>query len=285
MAAFGYHQQAADLRSCDQSVNSGCDQCAEFRSLGDHETNRRHGLDISYMHARMHISDQRLPDQPSLEIHPDVVLQRPHLAAFFGLIVATWADIEGRLDAIFLLCANDRGALAEMQTIKGWDARSKFFIRHLKSQQGDALAIEVRAILRYVALPANKRHDIAHGIWAVCKELPDDLVVANSDIYTGAMEEALRAEAEGGPKLVLNKDRMLDTARVVSAEHLSQLLAELREARSLMHNFMIQKMPAVVHVHNREALPRAADHPDIAERIRNAEAGIKKRDKGRPSAD
>ncbi len=75
---------------------------------------------------------------------------------------------------------------------------------------------------------------------------------------------------------------MLDTARVVTAAHLSQLLAELREARNLLHNFMIEKMPAVVHVRSREALPRAADHPDIAERIRNAEAGIKKRDRGRP---
>ncbi len=156
------------------------------------------------MHARMHISDQRLPDEPSLDIHPDVLLERPNLGMFFGLIVATWADIEGRLDAIFLLCANDRAALTEMQAIKGWDKRSKFFIGHVKSQQGDALAIEVRAILRHVALPANKRHDIAHGIWAICKELPDGLVVANSEIYTGAVEEALRAEAENTPKLVVN---------------------------------------------------------------------------------
>lgn len=229
----------------------------------------------------MHISDQRLPDEPSLEIHPDVLLQRPHFAMFFGLIIATWADVEGRLEAIFLLCTRDRAALAEFQKIKGWSARSKFFIQHVQTRQGDALAIEIRAILRYVALPANKRHDLAHGILAVCKELPHDLVVASPEIYTGAMGEALRAEAEGTPKLVLNKDRMLNTARVVTAAHLNQLLSELREARNLLHNFMIEKTPAIVHVHSREVLPRAADHPDVADRIRNAEAGIRKRDKQR----
>lgn len=229
--------------------------------------------------ALMHISDQRLPNGPSLEIHPDALLQRPHLAMLFGLIIATWADIEGRLEAIFLLCVREKAALAELQMIKGWDARSKFFVRNVQARHGDTLAIEVRAIMRYIALPANKRHDIAHGILAVCKELPDDLVVAGPEIYTGAMEEALRAEAEGTPKLIINKDLMLDTARVVTADHLNKLLTELGEARTLLHNFMIEKTPAIVHVHRRDALPRAADHPDIAERIRNAEKGIKKRNK------
>lgn len=227
----------------------------------------------------MHISDQRLPNKPSLEIHPNVLLQRPHLAVLVGLIIATWADIEGRLEAIFLLCVRDGDALTELQLIKGWDARSKCFVRNVQVRYGDALANEIRAILRYVAQSAPKRHDIAHGIFAVCKELPNDLVVAGPEIYTGAIEEALRAEAEGASELLINKERMLDAARVVTAEHLNKLLSELGEARNLLHNFMIEKMPAIVHVNSREALPRAAHHPDIAERIRNAEEGIKKREK------
>lgn len=233
------------------------------------------------MYAVMHISDQRLPDKPSLEVYPDVLLQRPYIAMLFARIIATWSDIEGRLEAIFLLCVRDRAALAELQTIKGWDARCKFFIQNVQARQGDTLTIELRAILRYVALPSKKRHDIAHGILALCKELPDDLVVASPEMYTVAFGEALRAEAEGTSKLVLNKESLFDTARVVTADHLNQLLADLGEARNLMHNFMIEKTPSIVHVHSREALPRAADHPDIAGRIRNAKAGIKKRDKRR----
>ncbi len=233
----------------------------------------------------MHISDQRLPENPSLEIHPDVLLQRPHLAAFFGPIVATWADIEGRLEAVFLLSTNDEAALASLRAIKGWDARAKFFVDHVRAHQGDQVAIELRAILRHSAKPAAKRHDVAHGIWALCKELPDDLVIASPAIYTGAMQQALRAQAEGTAKLLIDKTAMLESARVVTQAHLQLLLNELGEARSLLHTFMIEKTPTIVHVNQREALPRAADHPEVAARIRNAEAGIKKRDKINRNAD
>lgn len=229
----------------------------------------------------MRISDQRLPEKPTLEIHPDVLLQRPLLAAFFGPIVATWADIEGRLEAIFLLSTRSDRALADLQALKGWGARSRFFVRHVRAHQGSEVAVELRAILRFAAQPADKRHELAHGIWALCKELPDDLVIASPAIYTGAMQQALRAQAEGTARLLIDKDAMLATARVVTSGHLERLLGELREARNLIHTFMIEKTPAIVHVHQRDALPRAVDHPDVAARIQNAEASIRKRDKER----
>lgn len=227
----------------------------------------------------MHISNQRLPKKASLVIQPEVLLQRPRIAELVGLVIATWADIEGKLEAIFLLCVRDQTALAEFKKIKSWDARSKFFVRSMQSRKGEALAIEVQAMLRCIAQPANKRHDIAHGIFAVCKELPDDLVVASPEIYTRSMEETLRAEKLGTPNLLLNHEAIFATARVVTVAHLEQLLAELREANDLAHNFMIENMPEIVHVGSSEIPPRVADHPDIAMRIRNAKAGIKKRDK------
>jgi hypothetical protein len=227
----------------------------------------------------MYISDQRLPKKASLVIQPEVLLERPLIAVLVGLVIATWADIEGKLEAIFLLCVRDQTALAEFKKIKGWDARSKFFVQSMQSRQGETLAIEVRAILRYIAKPANKRHDIAHGIFAVCKELPNDLVVASREIYTGAVEEALRAEELGTPYLVLNRETYFATARVVTVAHLEQLLAELDEANTLAHNFMSENFPEIVRVRSSEMPPRVADHPDIAMRIQNAKAGIKKRDK------
>lgn len=227
----------------------------------------------------MHISDQRLPNNASVGIDPDVLLQRPRIAVLVGLVIATWADIEGKLEAIFLLCVRDQAALAEFKKIKGWDARSKFFVRSMQSRKGEALAIEVQSMLRYIAKPANKRHDIAHGIFAVCEALPNDLVVASPEIYTRSMEETLRAEKLGTPNLLLNHEAIFATARVVTVAHLEQLLAELREANDLALNFMIENTPKIVHVDSSAMPPRVADHPDIAMRIRNAKAGIKKRDK------
>lgn len=227
--------------------------------------------------TNMYISDRRLPERPSLEIHPDVLLQRPVLASYFGPIVATWADIEGRLEAIFLLCTADSTALAELEKIKGWDARSKFFVNHVRTHQADTVAIEIRAILKTVAQPARKRHEVAHGIWAICKELPQDLVIASPAIYTVTAGQAIRAEAKGSARFLIDKYATFDQARVVTEQHLDALLNELRQARSLLHTFMIEKMPAIVKVHQREALPRAVDHPDVAARIRNAEISNRKR--------
>jgi hypothetical protein len=227
----------------------------------------------------MHISNQRLPNKARFVTKPDVLLDRPRIAVLVGLVIATWADIEGKLEAIFLLCVRDQTALAEFKKIKGWDARSKFFVQSMQSRKGETLAIEVQAILRYIAKPANKRHDIAHGIFAVCEELPNDLVVASPEIYTRLMEETLRAEELGTPNLLLNHEAIFATARVVTVAHLEQLLAELKEANDLAHNFMIENIPEIVHVGSSEIPPRVADHPDIAMRIQNAKAGIKKRDK------
>lgn len=231
------------------------------------------------MVVRMHISDRRLPPDANLEIHPDVLLSRTELAQLVALIVATWADIEGRLESIFLLCVRDRAELSKLNAMKGWDARSKFFVRKVKELQGQKLATEVRAILKFAAQSAIKRHDIAHGIFAACDELPLDLVLASPEIYNAMIQETIRAESLGTTNLLVNREEILATARVISNADLSGLLKELREARDVIHSFMIERMPVIVHVNSREKLTRAADHPNVAARIRNSEAGLRKRNK------
>lgn len=225
----------------------------------------------------MHISDQLLPEKPALEIHPGVVTLRPDLTAHFGPIIAIWADIEARLDAIFLLYVRSENALAEFQALKGWDRRTKFLDEQIRAHHGEEIAIEVRSILRTVASPAKKRNDIAHGIWAICKELPDDLVIMPSAAYTEMVQQALRAEADGTANLVLKWDKTFKDARVVTINHLSQLLAELGEARGIIHAFMIEKMPEIVQIYQREAVSKAIDHPHVAQRIQNAKASAKRR--------
>jgi hypothetical protein len=107
------------------------------------------------------------------------------------------------------------------------------------------------------------------------------LVIATPDIYSDAVRQALRAELAGSAKFLIDRGLFTRAARVVTVEHLSALLDEVTEARALLHNFMIEKMPAIVHVHSREALAKARDHPEVAERLRNANAGAKRRDRAR----
>src|SRR3546814_7905098 len=98
----------------------------------------------------MLISDQRIPPRLPLEIHVDVLQQRPDLAIGIALAIAGWASIESRLDAIFLFRTRDETALDAFRAKRGWDAREKFFYRSIRDSQGMAAATELRAILREI---------------------------------------------------------------------------------------------------------------------------------------
>src|SRR3546814_9111258 len=114
----------------------------------------------------MLISDQRIPPRLPLEIHVDVLQQRPDLAIGIALAIAGWASIESLLDAIFLFRTRDETALDAFRAKRGWDSREKFFYRSIRDSQGMAAATELHAILRVVAAPAKKRHELAHGTWS-----------------------------------------------------------------------------------------------------------------------
>jgi hypothetical protein len=178
----------------------------------------------------VHISHQRLPENPALEITPEVLLKRPALLPFFGPIIAIWADIEGRLDALFHLMIDDPACLAEFSMLKGWDRRAKCFVQAVRARHGEPSANQVKAILGSVSRPAKKRNDVAHGIWGIEASLPEALIIFSSQLYTASAVEALHAQSHGSPKLVLDKDRLFDSARVVTAEHLDKLIGELRDA-------------------------------------------------------
>lgn len=218
----------------------------------------------------MLISDQRIPEKPALEIGADVLQKRPDLAMGLSLSIAMWANIEARLDAIFLLCTRDETSLAAFQEKRGWDARAKCLHRTIRDTQGEEAGDEIRAILRAVAAPAKKRHEVAHGIWGICAELPDDLILMDSGDFLEMARQSIRAEAEGLDEMRYNPASMHETARVVSLSHLQELYRELGEAVSVIHAFMIEKMPQVVHVFGRDKILPAKSHPSVASRLRGA---------------
>lgn len=215
----------------------------------------------------MLISDQRVPNKPSLEIGADVLLKRPVLAMGLSLAIASWANIEARIEAIFLLCARDEKALAHFQQLRGWDARAKCLYRTIRDAQGEEAGREIRAILRAVAAPAKKRHEVAHGIWAICSELPDDLILLGSGDFLDMARQAIAAEGNGLSEMRFDPAFMHDTARVVSREHLETLYRELGESVGIIHAFMIEKLPQVVHVFGRENVLPAKAHPSVASRL------------------
>lgn len=215
----------------------------------------------------MHISDQRIPPKLPLEIHVDVLQQRPDLAIGISLAIAGWASIESRLDAIFLFRTRDEAALAAFRAERGWDAREKFFYRSIRDSQGRVAATELRAILRVVAAPAKKRHEIAHGTWAISTELPDDLILLGGNYLLDLAKQAISAERTGAPKLRVAPSTFEESARVVSRAHLQCLYDEMSEAEGILHSYMLEKMPHIVHVHDRDKVPTARSHPKVAAKI------------------
>lgn len=215
----------------------------------------------------MFISDERLPPRLPLEIHADVLQQRPDIAMGVGLAIALWADIEARLDAVFLFCTRDDELLAAFQAKRGWDAKAKCFFRAVAKHQGRAAAIEVRAILRTVALPAKKRHELAHGTWALSTELPNDLVLFGDNFLLEAARQAVAAEAKCEGEMRFDPVNVEHFARVISVGHLQTLYEELSHSLSILHSFMIEKMPPVIYVNGRDQVPTARSHPDVAARI------------------
>jgi hypothetical protein len=229
----------------------------------------------------MQISDTKLPPKPSVQIHPDVLLERPQFCQGVALAIAIWADIEARLDAIFISTIRDPAAIEDFRQIRGWDKRTKLFVEAVRSVKGDDAAIEAKAVLAVVTVPANMRNEVAHGIWAKCLEVPNDLVLLGSDIYSEASKIALEAHAAGTPNVKINEEKLFKSARLVSIQQLRKAIDALLEARGLVHALMIEAMPETVHVHGRAEIERVADHPEVAARIINAKRSLKKANKGR----
>lgn len=228
----------------------------------------------------MQISDTKLPPTPSLQIHPDVLLEKPHFCQVVAFAIAIWADIEARLDAIFISTIRDPIAIEQFRQIRGWDKRTKVFVDAVRSVKGDDAAIEAKAVLAVVTVPANMRNEVAHGIWAKCLEAPNDLALLGLDIYSEASKKALEAQAAGTPNVKFDEEKLFKSARLVNIQQLKKATDALIEARDLVHAFMIEAMPEIVHVYGRAKIERAADHPEVAARIVNARRSLRKTKKG-----
>jgi len=223
----------------------------------------------------MQISDKRLPPKPSLQIHPDTLVREPLFCQGVALAIAIWADIEARLDGIFIAMVRDEDRFREFRDAKGWGKRSELFVEAVRSVKGGDVAIEVKAILAEVSVSAKLRNELAHGIWASCKEAPGTLALLGSEMYTEAIVQALEAEAAASPKMLFDERKLLKSARLIELSQLQEAVAVLFAARNLIHTFMIEAMPDIVYVHGRNELGRAKDHPGVTGRVINAKRSLK----------
>jgi len=223
----------------------------------------------------MEISERLLEGKPAISLFPGAVLERPALVPAIAISVATWADIEARLDALFLLASKNDEAVADFIFSKGWGRKEKQFYRWLRDSGDPEFATAVRAILRTVSEPAAKRNCLAHGVWGLSEAYPDDLIITPEAFYLDAAREMVRAEKLGSAELRINSDSLFGAARLVGIGELQALYDELSAARDLIHRFMIEQTPDIVKVKGRDELARSTEDPKVAARIASAATDLR----------
>ncbi|ALR21885.1 hypothetical protein [Sphingobium baderi] len=225
------------------------------------------------------ISDVKVPKEATVKIQPFVLTQHPNLAVIVALIIASWAETEARLDSIFLALTKDEARLAQFKELKGWDRRVEYMSAALKDTAGERAAATVRAVLNVVSKAAKKRNEVAHGLWAICEGEPSQLALFTSDAYTHATRSAIEAEAVGSARMNSPHEIFFSKARIVNEIHLQKAWEECEESRNLLHSFWTDELPEIVKVNRHIPAAKAIEHIEVAERIKNAERDIRRREK------
>lgn len=225
----------------------------------------------TYM-IRMKISISPLGANDSISLLQDPVLDHPGISALapkIASILAQWANIEKILDALFAFSVRgDASKLETFRGIRGYDARCSAIADAAAEGLDAGAARRVKATLREAALVAEKRNELAHGIWASSPQHPDALVLLPHDFYIRFADLVLTTEAGAA---VDNSD-LLTASRLVRDDELSAALGEVRKAHDLIWSLKISIMPPERDVAGDgfATLASAVEaHPGVADRVAN----------------
>lgn len=220
----------------------------------------------------MHISSSPLGSDDSISLLQDPVLDHPGISALapkIASIFAQWANIEKILDALFAFSV--RGDAAKLETfrgIKGYDARCSAIADEAALGLDADAARRVKAAVREAALIAEKRNELAHGVWASSPQHPDALVLLPHDFYIRFANLVLTNEAGAA----VDNSELLAASHLVRDGELSTALGEVREAHDLIWNLKISIMPPERDVTG-DAFAKSASavaaHPGVAGRVAN----------------
>ena len=192
----------------------------------------------------MAISAREIPSGTEINIHLEPVVGQPGLEALasrIASIFARWSAIEKQLDQMFTLITDaDPGARAEFDALKGWDPRVDRIIAEADSRLEADTADIARIILKLVKVPAHKRDELAHRIWAVAKGFEDQLALLPPDDRSFA-ESVVKVKQAGRCDIDIDTGSAYAGSMLVSAADLDQVIGELNEAR--------ERLTAVLYGH------------------------------------
>jgi hypothetical protein len=121
----------------------------------------------------------------------DTVLQRPKLAAQIGNVCATWAEIEHLIVTIYALLMGDTLPKEPVLGLKAhpvayqifdylisMDARRNLLAALVRSHGVQSEIDALQPLLEEIRKRGNERNEIAHGLWRISDDYPEDLIKA-----------------------------------------------------------------------------------------------------------
>lgn len=216
---------------------------------------------------------------------PGIMILSPRIASVF----ARWSTIERQLDQVHTLITEaDDNARADFAGLKGWDRRQKAISEAATQKVGPETSDLVKAVIRLVEPPALKRHELAHGVWAVTKGYEGHLTLLSSDNQHAIAQAAVAAKKAGTSRIPVLNQPVLQASRLVSAADLDRLIHELQCAKDRLEGLIYGHLYAdfLDETGNGFADYRAKldDDPEIRERVRNMERERKRTQKAARSA-
>jgi hypothetical protein len=143
--------------------------------------------------------------------------------------------MEAQLDALFILTTrNDPADKERFLALKGWDRRAAAIGEAAEARHEAVDADRVKAVLRLTAVPASKRHDLAHSTWGIIEGCEDRLALLPRGFNVNYGVNLAAASEAGTGSVPVTTRAMVEAGCLVARSDLEVLIAELQHAQELL---------------------------------------------------
>ncbi len=137
---------------------------------------------------------KRKPNQ-KVQIAPSAVLHRPTLAVMIANVASHWSKLEQSLSISFatILSGQEPSALANYNAIFDVSLRHTQFLTTARAKGLPHHLIEESEKLHARARKtATRRNKIVHGLWAICPDRPNSLLLCPPDAINNHIDQIMR---------------------------------------------------------------------------------------------
>jgi hypothetical protein len=206
------------------------------------------------------------PDAHVLFGHDNTMTSHPGAAVGVAECIAQWSNVEGMLGILlsFLLHAKAKTAMRMYMALENRAAQLRMLesagdseLSELSENHRDLFHVLMN---KYVRPLMRTRDKLAHWSWGYSPDLPDDLLLMESDVSLLYHHEALHIR---GP-IVLDPDKIF----VVTKPYLSRVLRDLKQIESYLALFISSlNIEGSAIIPSSSALDTLSTRPDVARHL------------------